>query len=231
MARSSSKPIVKRLAIAAGAMVFTTAGIGALHMPFARSLLMRLGGCPMAGARVTPKEMDNGRRMALEVERGKTAAPARPAVGFVLDSTSLADVHAWAARERVSCEDRHPGLVVCTDVKPGAVGLPDAEGTIDELALGFNQRGALANETTTRGHLTPQGAERAAHVIVGSLSAKLGPADKSVGSFGAQQLSGPAAASISTVSYRYLDYVAEVSAINLPRSGLSVREHYMSAND
>jgi hypothetical protein len=185
----------------------------------------------MAGARVTPKEMDNGRRMALEVERGKTAAPARPAVGFVLDRTSPADVHAWAAREHVSCDDRHPGLVVCTDVKPGAVGLPDTEGTIDELALGFNQHGALANETTTRGHLTPQGAEQAAHVIVDSLSARLGPADKSVGSFGAEQLRGPTAASISTVSYRYTDYVAEVSAINLPHSGLSVREHYMSASD
>jgi hypothetical protein len=231
MAPSSSRPIAKKLAIVAGAMLFATAGIGALHMPCARSLLMRVGGCPMAGARVTPKEMDSGRRMALEVERGTTTAPARPAVGFTLDGTSVADVHAWAAREHVSCEDRHPGLVVCTEVRPDAVGLPDAEGTIDELALGFNQRGVLANETTTRARLTPQGAEQAAHVIVASLSAKLGPADKSVGSFAAQQLAGPAAASISTVSYRYVDYVAEVSAINLPRSGLSVREHYMSAND
>jgi hypothetical protein len=231
MAPSNSRPIVRRTLVAAGALALATAGIGVLHMPFARSLLMRVGGCPMAGARMTPREMEHARHIALEDERAPLAAPVRPSVGFALDTTSLAEVHAWADRAKVGCEDKHPGLVLCTNVQPASVGLPAAEGVIDELALGFNERNLLVNETTMRMHLTPQGAERAAHAIVDSLSARLGPADKSVGDFGAQKLSGAAAGSISAVSYRYADYVADVTAMNSPHSGLLIREHYMSAND
>jgi hypothetical protein len=231
MAPSSSRPIARKVLVVAGALAVATAGIGVLHMPFARSLLMRVGGCPMAGARMTPREMEHARHMGLEEERTSLAAPARPTVGFALDTTSLAEVHAWADHTKASCEDRHPGLVICTGVQPASVGLPDAEGVIDELALGFNERNLLVNETTMRTHLTPQGAERAGRAIVDSLSAKLGSADKSVGDFGAQKLSGPAASSISTVSYRYVDYVADVTAMNSPHSGLLIREHYMSAND
>ena len=150
-------------------------------------------------------------------------------MGFALDTTSLAEVHAWAAREHVDCEDRHPGLVVCTGVAPAAVGVDAAEGAIDELALGFDEQGHLVNETTSRAHLTPMSAERAAHEIVSSLATKLGPAERSSGRFAAAELSGPPAASISTVSYRYSDYVADVSAMNLPSLGLLVREHYLSA--
>jgi hypothetical protein len=230
MAPSSSRPFGRRALVAAGALALATAGIGVLHMPFARGLLMRVGGCPMAGARMTPREMENGRRIALADERGPAAAPARPAVGFALDTTSLAEVHAWADHDAVRCEDRHPGLVICTKVPPAAVGLPDAEGVIDELALGFNERNLLVNETTMRVHLTPEGAERTAHAIVGALRGKLG-AGKSLGDFGARHLSGPTAESIATVTYRYADYVADVSAMNSPHSGLLIREHYMSAND
>jgi hypothetical protein len=234
MAPSSSdrsRPWARRVLVAAGALAFATAGIGVLHMPFARSALMRLGGCPLAGARMTAKEMEHARSMGLEASRGTTAAPARPSVGFALDTTSLAEIRQWAKTESVRCEDKHPGLVVCTDVPAASLGLPPAEGAVDELALGFNERNLLVNETTTRAHLTPQGAERAAHAIVDGLSARLGPADTRVGGFDARGLSGPPAASISTVSYRYADYLADVSAMNLPHSGLLIREHYMSAND
>jgi hypothetical protein len=36
---------------------------------------------------------------------------------------------------------------------------------------------------------------------------------------------------MSSVSYRFRDYIAEVTAMNGPSSGPSVREHYMSARD
>src|SRR5580700_2708459 len=222
MAPSNSRPIVRRTLVAAGALALATAGIGVLHMPFARSLLMRVGGCPMAGARMTPREMEHARHIALEDERAPLAAPVRPSVGFALDTTSLAEVHAWADRAKVGCEDKHPGLVLCTNVQPASVGLPAAEGVIDELALGFNERNLLVNETTMRMHLTPEGAERTAHAIVGALRGKLG-AGKSLGDFGARHLSGPTAESIATVTYRYADYVADVSAMNSPHSGLLIR--------
>jgi hypothetical protein len=221
----------RRLFVAAGAMALATAAIGVLHTPFARPWLMRLGGCPLAGAKMTPVEMENARHIALAHERGTGSAPARPAVGFTLDATTLAEVHAWAARSHADCEDPHPGLVRCVNVTPAAVGLDPAEGRIDELALGFDTKGRLVNETTFRSHLSPSAASHTARSIVDSLATKLGPADHHAGDFGAAHLSQPTADSISAVSYRYSDYVADVSAMNLGFSGPLVREHYMSAKD
>lgn len=37
--------------------------------------------------------------------------------------------------------------------------------------------------------------------------------------------------SLATRSYRFRDYVADVTAMNLPSAGLALREHYMSARD
>ena len=42
---------------------------------------------------------------------------------------------------------------------------------------------------------------------------------------------GKPADSLAAVAYRYKDYFADVMAMNLPASGASVREHYMSANN
>jgi hypothetical protein len=246
----------RRLLVAAGAITFATAAVGVLHTPFARPLLMRLGGCPMAGAaQMTTVEMERARHIALAGERDialagerdialagerdialagerpAASAPARPAVGFTLDTTTLADVHAWAARTHADCDEPHAGLVKCTHVAAAALGLDPAEGAIDELALAFDVQGHLVNETTYRAHLAPAVASRTAQGIVASLATKLGPAPTRAGSFDAADLSKPTAQSISTVSYRFADYVADVSSMSIGSSGSIVREHYMSARD
>ena len=74
-------------------------------------------------------------------------------------------------------------------------------------------------------------AARTAQGIVASLATKLGPAATRAGSFDAADLSRPTAESISTVSYRFADYVADVSSMSIGSSGSVVREHYMSARD
>jgi hypothetical protein len=211
--------------------VVATAAVGALHAPFARPLLMRLGGCPVAGAsRMTPADMERARHIAAE-DRGSESAPARPALGFVLDSSTLADVRAWASRTHADCDDPHPGLVICTDVPPEALGLDPAEGTIDQLALGFDTQSRLVNESTLREHLAPEKAARTARGIVASLQSKLGPAERRAGDFDAAALAQPGAAGISTVAFRFSDYVADVSTTNLGTTGPLLREHYMSARD
>ncbi len=216
-------------------MALATAAIGVLHTPFARPWLMRLGGCPLAGAKMTPVEMENARHIALAHERGTGTAPARPAVGFTLDATTLADVHAWAARSHADCEDPHPGLVRCVNVTPAAVGLDPAEGRIDELALGFDTRGRLVNETTFRAHL---GVRRRRRTRPRASSTPWPPGSGRPTTTRATSArptsSQPTADSISAVSYRYSDYVADVSAMNLgfgpPRSrALHVREGLRTA--
>jgi hypothetical protein len=223
----------RRLAVAAGAAVFATGLIGVAHAPFARSRLMTLTGCPMGGRHMTPVESENARRMALAVYRGGHAesARARPALGFTLDATTLDDVRAWEQRMHVDCEDLRVDLIHCAAVRPDAFGLPATQGTVDELALEFDRGGRLVNVTTFRMHRTPDVASEQAHAIVSSLAQRLGPAGVRAGDFKAASFVAPSAASISTVMYRYRDYVAEVTGMNAPSGGASIREHYMSAND
>jgi hypothetical protein len=216
-------------AVAAGAVILAMGLVGLAHAPFARSLLMTVGGCPMAGARMTPAMAERARRIALATDRAALSAPARPALSFALDTTTRDEAHAWARREGIACEDPRPGLMTCARVEPEAVGLPPTGGRIDELALEFDPRERLVNMTTFRTHLTPAVASAEARAIVASLADKLGPAEQRAGDFATSRLGGPAAGSISTVRYRFDDYVADVTAMNAPTSGPSIREHYMSA--
>ena len=225
--RSRANRVVKIVAASLGA---ATVLVGLLHAPFARPLLMRLGGCPMAG-RMTPVESENARHMGLSLLRGTDEAPSRPALGFSLDATTVDDVGAWAKRERVDCDQPRPGFVRCSDVAPSALGLPASRGRIDELALAFDTRGRLVNVTTLRTHLDPAVGAREARDITASLESTLGTPSQTTGSIDAAHLGSPPAASIGTVAYRYSDYYADVTTMNLPSSGPSVREHYMSARD
>jgi hypothetical protein len=219
----------RRLGTAAAALLVATAAVGALHAPFARGLLMRIGGCPLAGAsKMTSAEMEHAREIAAEA-RGSEPASVRPALGFVLDTSTLADVRAWEARTHADCDEPHGGLVVCKNVPPAALGLDPADGTIDQLALGFDTRSRLVNESTLREGLAPDAASRTARSIVSSLRSQLGPAARQVGTFEADALARAGAAGISTVEYRFRDYMADVSTSNLGTTGPLLREHYMSA--
>ncbi len=225
-------PRMKRRAaqIVAGA-AFALAAVGALHAPFARPLLMRLGGCPVAGHRMTVAQMENARRMSSSVLRGDGPAPARPAVGFVLDVTTLADVKAWSARSGVDCEAPHDGFLLCKHVQPAALGLDPAAPPVDELSLGFDGASRLVNESTLRTHLPPEVASREAKQIVRALTDCLGPSAKTAGDFDPTQIARPGVDGVSTVAFRFRDYIADVSAMSLAASGTLVREHYMSARD
>jgi hypothetical protein len=221
----------RRAVVAASAVIVATGLIGLAHAPFARSLLMSLGGCPMAGARMTPAVAERARQMALATETAAAPAPSRPALGFALDATTLEEAHAWAQRAHVDCEDPRPGLIKCTGVPAEALGRPATQGKVDELSLEFDPHSRLVNMTTLRTHLSPAVASTEAHAIVATLALQLGAAEQRGGDFGTASLGAAAAGSISAVRYRFDDYVADVTAMNAPSSGPSIREHYMSARD
>jgi len=185
----------------------------------------------MYGAKMTAAQMDRARSLGVSANRGTRSAPVRPALGFALDVTTLADVHAWADREHVDCEDAGPALVTCSHVTPVALGRPGVERSIDELGLGFDVHGHLVNVTTLRTHMRSGDAANAARDVALILSGTLGPADKANGAFDANHLAVAGIDSLATVRYRYADYFADVTAMTLPASGASVREHYMSANN
>jgi hypothetical protein len=209
----------------AGTLASVIGLVGVMHMPFARHWLMKVGGCPVGNASL--REMAPVRQALIAADRGKDVAPARPALGFDLDKTTRADAAAWAARARVSCHEERQDLVFCNDVPASALGLPDADGPVSEVHLGFDANGVLKDVATMRMHASAAPAKD----ITARLEAAVGPPQEKTGTFDEQHLAQNGPLSLSSVKYRYRDYIAEVLAMRFQKSGLVVREHYMSASD
>jgi hypothetical protein len=190
---------------------------GLLHTPWARPLLRRAGGCPVP--RATAAQIEAAQARAWRSLRGGEAAAARPALGFALESTTLAEVRGWAREHGVFCEVLRDGaLLLCGRVPESALSIAPDHGAYDELAFGFRARdGRLVNVTALR---TGLGADEAAARVAG-IAASL---ERALGAPSSRMAGNPA-----LVLYRRSDYLAEVSALSLSGRGHALREHYMSA--
>ena len=200
----------------------STAVIGAMHMPIFRAVLMRVGACPVA--RVTPAQVEQARNKALQKRRGADPAPARPAFGFVLERTSFDEVRVWARAHGIACESsRNDSLLKCDAVPASALAWPGGA-TLDEVAFGFRLADHhLVNLTTLSSGLDPQSARARFTRRADALTNELGaPAAKSA-TAGAWDARAPL-----FVSYRFNNYIAEVTAMALPERGVVLREHYVS---
>ncbi|MGO8995311.1 MAG: hypothetical protein ACLQVI_18500, partial [Polyangiaceae bacterium] len=199
-----------------GSLVTGVGLVGVFHMPFARGLLMRAGGCPVGNASLA--EMEPVQHALIQQDRGKDPAPARPALGFLLDKTTHADAEAWADKAHVSCHDERESLYFCNDVPASALGLPDDDGPVSEVHLSFSTKGVLRDVATMRMHTTPHPAQDLEARLVAAVGA---PQEKS-GSFDDATLAQHGAASMSSIKYRYSDYIAEILAKRF-QAGLVVR--------
>jgi hypothetical protein len=218
----ASRPLVRRvrpwLVTAAAALAVATLGVGLLHMPWARPLLARLGGCP--ASRATPQQVETAQRRAWRTLRGTGSAPDRPALGFALERTTLLDVKAWAQARGLACEVVRGGSLLRCEGVPASALRVGAAGVYDDVAFGFRVRDQrLVNVTALRTGLAAEDAAAQLRDVAACLERALGaPAQKAAGA-------------AAFVVYRYADYLADVTAMQLPSRGHAVREHYMSALD
>jgi len=200
-----------------------TAFVGFMHTKAGRPILMSLAGfagCPMGKA--SAAEVEAVRRAAVASERGTAGAPARPALGFVLDRTTLSDVRKWAEQVGAGCtEERQGTLVKCSGVAATAIGRPSWENAMTELSFGFSTQGPLVSLTTLYSHRSADDTAKIATDAGATLEKDLGPAHTVAGSL-AQT------GSVATLSYRFRDYAADVTACPVPGSGFVVRELYAS---
>lgn len=197
------------------AVVGSVAVVGALHLPFARPLLMYLGGCP--ADRVSPAAIEAARIAAIRDARGTTVAPERPALGLTLDAATLDDVRAWAKRVGAACDEKRAATFIrCR----GAAGYT-------EVAFGISPhtRRVVAVTTLTSSLSKVDGAS-ALRRLTADLRAKLGDPTSAAGDVDALEKPGFHTA---TVAYRFTDYLATVTATDMPGRGVSVRAEYLSA--
>jgi hypothetical protein len=216
---------IKRAAAGVLGFVFTmTALIGFMHTRAGRPLLMKLAGvagCPVGHA--SAAQIEAARLAAVARERGATPAPARPAFGFELDGSTLADVRAWERRGGISCSEERGGTFVrCDDVPASAIGMTLGDGAVTEVAFGFAPSGRLVTVTALTERRDAGSATRLAEVSRQALASALGAPTTEAGSFA--RVGGTA-----TLRYRFSDYSADLTASRVPGSAYAVREQVMSA--
>jgi hypothetical protein len=207
-----------------------TAVIGWLHTATGRVVYAKVFGARCPVGRANPQDVERGRREVARQVRGTARAASRPALGFRLDESTRAEVDAWATRHGVSCRERREGtLLMCTAVPSAALGRAGA--AVDEVSFGFAPNGMrLVNLTAVRYRLSPSDAVAWAGGLLSSMRAAVGAPTRQAGPLDAQALgAGPYAT--SAAFFEYSDYIADITATNIPTDGVLVREHYMSAVD
>lgn len=210
---------MKRTRIVAIAALGAVLALGALHTPLGRPWLARLAGCPLgrADAHACQREAEG----AVAMDRGPDLAPARPALGFDLDRTTMTDVVAWAAKSSVACERVREGtLFKCTNVPGTALGGTD----VDDLTLAFRDDGTLWAVSAWNVGVESAAATDRVRAVTGALGATFG---KSSSSYGAIDAIGGAPGSGFGAKFAYRDYVANVVATTSSR-GVSIQQQYSS---
>jgi hypothetical protein len=216
--------LVAAAALGGGFVAF----MGFLHTPYGRPILARLGvSCP--ARKVSPTAAEALRQHGLAGLRGTSPAPARPALGLALDTSSVSEVRSWTEARGLHCKEKKtPNLhVVCMNVPAGAVSPGSSDGVIDEISFTLGPNGRLIGVDVLRQTLAAADASRLFGQISNSLTAELGTASDSAGDSAAAYL-GSGTLHSARVRYLFSDYLAVVTAMNM--SGrVALREQYESA--
>lgn len=227
---AKTKKTLKRVAIGSMAAVSLFLGVGSLlHTKAGRPFLAKLAPCPVKGS---PELVAAARKEAIASIRGTSPAPARPALGFALDTTTLADVKTWATNNHVSCTESMGGTSLqCDDVPIAA--LPDhanAQGVIREITFGFRLDAHLQQIATLSNRLSPQDATTSYAGAVKTIAARVGAPTSGETETTPDHLTARDYA-LSTCAFRYSDYLATITVMNVAGSGILIREQFLSATE
>jgi hypothetical protein len=217
----------RRLAVAGAGLLALTGAIGWMHTPQGISVL-RAAGLPCPATRATAADVMTVREQGLSRLRADQAAPGRPKLAFALEGTTRAQAVAWAAANGVACDAIDKGLSFLR-CRGFDARLRGAQGpAVSELWLSFRPDGRLMAVDVYRRGLDDNGAATAWSDAAQRLRTALGEPSRSFGD-PAPSVLRASALQTARIEYRYREYVATVTAANLPHAGLAVREQYLSA--
>ncbi|HQY61331.1 MAG: hypothetical protein IPQ09_07615 [Myxococcales bacterium] len=220
--RSKVKSAVVGVAISIAA---ATGVVGLLHTSVGKPLLAKAGGCPANNA--PPQGVEDAQKRAIRLTRGDTPAPARMALGFQLDKTTLNDVQSWAKARGVTCKaTREDTTISCVDIPAEALPATFARARIDELEMSFRVGDkTLLGLSTWRWHLPEDTAARELDSVVAGLRGSLGSPMTDEGDrarLGREPYAG------AIVKYNFKDYLCTISGMNLPEKGITLHESYVT---
>jgi hypothetical protein len=240
------KTLRRVLAYSLGTLALAAALITAWHLPPVRRLLGLAplahpthGSCPFGfgGSSSTPSASDIAAARQREVDAAaayrvahadEPLAHARPALGFVLGTTTIAQVDQWASDNHVSCTHRNgDALVECANI-PSALLAPAPIGATAAW-FEFGARGTLRTVKTERDDADVAKVADAFTQTQDAVTAAAGAPRTIVGSAAPGVLSHGLLRQAS-VEYRFQDYRAVVRATNMGH-GYSLTETYATYTD
>jgi hypothetical protein len=222
-ASSLKTKLVRAAVITGGVAAVATGLIGVMHMPFAKSLLKTVGGCPVGNVsaaeleRATDESLDKHRAAAKDKSKSHTL------FGFELGVADVVSVSAWAKQNKVSCESkREDTWLHCTKVAVAT--LPSTEGrtgVLDEVSFTFaTSSKKLRSLNVNRFRIDAQAARDHVREARTSQNQAFGEPTVLSGDFALPECRDFLSAS---ASYRFTDLSADVMVTCLPQ-GANVRE-------
>lgn len=221
----TKRALVQALGVVVALSLLIVGGIGYLHtaegrkLPIARTLLSWIGvECPL-GRGLSAETVEASRQKGVSAYQGTAQAPARPALGLVLDVSTEADGKAWASRMNLECEK----------VVKGEVFLKCREkNTPATYTLAFKPNGKLAALDVFRRNVSRKSIQPLLDASKKYLSEQLGSPQEHRGELEGDFLLHGNGLNTAYVRYKFKDYVATVTAAYLPWSGLMLHEQYSS---
>lgn len=214
--------------VAALVLAASAALIGWMHTKSARPFLAAVGiHCPVDDVKLSDAVAI--RKKGIASLAGSVPAPSAVAIGGMqLQVSTQSDVRRWVASNRASCETVNHGFVSlrCRGIMAASLGIEGPP--ISELWFSFGATDKLIGVDIYRRGLDSRGEQSAWSGAVERLKARLGEPTSSFGDASPGNLA-TAGYTTARVQYRYSDYIATVTAANLPYAGFAVREQYISA--
>jgi hypothetical protein len=226
----SKKSFIRFLKVTTLLTVLFVGIMGFMHTPWGYRVLEFFGvGCPYAD--ISPEAIEQARLDSAHRNRKEQRTPARPALGFELDATTPNQIDEWAKKHNITCETARKGTFKkCLFVPAEALEGPQ-ETEIKEVAFQFTPDAKfLVNMTVLHtGLSSPQAADKLKKIST-VLKDSLGEPHRITGTASAEYLAGGYLRT-ATYAYKFHDYMAQVTATNVGKSGVLVRQHYMSIPD
>jgi len=200
--------------------------MGWLHTASARPWLQALGMPCLAGT-ASAAQVNALRAQGIRSLRGQEKAPARRALGLALDKTTLSQAAIWLGERGMNCDAIQRGLqwLRCRGGTASVLGLTGP--AISELWLSFAQDQTLASVDVYWRGLSPVQLPGLWQNATTGLAQALGTPGLA---FGNPDPASLLAFSLQTarVQYRFSDYIATLTASNLPHAGLAFRRQFLS---
>lgn len=221
MGLTLSRRMKRALIGSVGAVAGLVGLIGFAHTPAGRPLLALLTGapgCPVNLEQASPEKVEAYRVSQLARVAGSETARSHAALDFELGKATKSQVNGWIAN-RGTCNEKRSGSVIsCTNLGEYRdahfqFGADDTLVAVDLFHTTSDASRALAKLTSVRQ----------------KLEKTVGPPTLSSGEATVANLdAGP----MRRVGYEfsYRDYVGKISALNMGKRGISVREQYQWAS-